>query len=122
MMAIKQVEVKKMSDDDLKDIEELKKVLEVVGKEVPPLIGGILNSVLNKQNAEEYGKQVSEFYKELKNSGMSEENAVELTRRFMESRDPVSLVKKVLSESNIGGDIFSRKKWKDRTEKDEEEE
>lgn len=105
-----------MTDDDVKDIEELKRVLEVVGKEVPSLVSGILNSVLNKQNAEEYAKQVGEFYKELKNSGMSEENAVELTRRFMESRDPASLVKKIIGDSNISSGIFSRKKEEEKDE------
>lgn len=96
-----------MSEDDVKDIEELKKVLEVVGEKVPPLISGLLNSVLNKQNAEEYAKQVSAFYKELKDSGMSEENAMELTRSFMESRDPMTLIKKVIKDYNIGDEIFS---------------
>lgn len=111
-----------MSEDDLKDIEELKKVLEVVGEKVPPLVTGLLNSVLNKQNAEDYAKQVSSFYKELRESGMSEEHAMELTRRFMESRDPMSLIRKILSESDIKSDIFSKKKWKEKFKEHEEEE
>lgn len=113
-----------MSEDDVKDIEELKKVLEVVGEKVPPLISGLLNSVLNQQNAEEYAKQVSSFYKQLKESGMSEENAMKLTREFMESRDPMSLVKKILKDSNIGGDVFSKgkKTWKEGKEEEDEEE
>lgn len=112
-----------MSEDDLKDIEELKKVLEVVGEKVPPLVTGLLNSVLNKQNAEDYAKQVSSFYKELRESGMSEEHAMELTRSFMESRDPMSVIRKILSDSDIRSDIFSGKKRKaEREEEDEDDE
>lgn len=113
-----------MSEEDLKDIEELKKVLEVVGEKVPPLISELLNSVLNKQDAEDFAKQVSSFYTSLKQSGMSEENAMELTREFMASRDPMSLVKKILSGSDIGSDIFSHmgRKGHHRKEDKEEEE
>lgn len=110
-----------MSEDDIKDIEELKKVLEVVGEKVPPLITGLLNSVLNKQNAEDFAKQVSTFYKEMKDSGMDEKDAMALTREFMASRDPMSMIKKVLNESDIGAEIFSKKKG-GRKEKDQEEE
>ena len=113
-----------MSEEDLKDIEELKKVLEVVGEKVPPLISGLINSVLNKQDAEDYAKQVSTFYSSLKESGMSEENAMKLTKEFMASRDPMSLVKKLLSESDVGSEIFSKmgKKGRHKEEDDEEEE
>lgn len=97
-----------MSSEDLKDIEELKKVLEVVGDKIPPLISGLIDSVLNKQNAEDYAKQISSFYKELRESGMSEEHAMELTRDFMKSRDPMSIIKKVLNESDLKEEIFSK--------------
>lgn len=97
-----------MSDEDLKDIEELKKVLEVVGDKIPPLIGGLIDSVLNKQKAEDYAKQISTFYKELKESGMSEEHAMELTREFMKSRDPMSIIRKVLNETDLKEEIFSK--------------
>ncbi len=111
-----------MSEEDLKDIEELKKVLEIVGEKVPPLISGLLNSVLNKQDAEDYAKQVSSFYSSLKESGMSEENAMKLTRDFMASRDPMSLVKKILSGSDIGSEIFSHMGKKGRHGEGHEEE
>lgn len=97
-----------MSDFEVKDIEDLKKVLEVVGDKVPHLITELLNSVLNKQNADDFAKQVSAFYKELKDTGMSEENAMKLTQSFMESRDPMTLIKKVIRDSNLGEEMSSR--------------
>lgn len=110
-----------MADIDVKDIEELKKILEVVGEKVPPLISGLLNSVLNKQNAEEYAKQVSAFYKELKESGMSEENAMELTRSFMESRDPMTLIKKIIKDYNINEEFSFGKKHRNHEKSEEDE-
>lgn len=109
-----------MAEVDIKDIEELKKVLEIVGEKVPPLISGLLNSVLNKQNAEDYAKQVSAFYKELKESGMSEENAMELTRSFMESRDPMTLIKKIIKDYNLGEEFSFGKKRRKHEESEEE--
>lgn len=111
-------------EDDKKskktDIEELSQVLSVVGDKIPKLISDIIDSIYNKQNAEEFSRSVAQFYKNMKESGMSDEKATELTEKFMESRDIASLLKKVLSDSDMFSGKFRHGKKKD--EEDEEEE
>lgn len=102
------------------DIKELAEVLDVVGGKVPKLISDIIDSLMNKQNAEEFAKQVAGFYKNLKDSGMSEENAAELTKKFMESRDVISALKDVLAESGFTkGRSFRFSKEENKEKEDE---
>ncbi|MCL4332165.1 MAG: hypothetical protein M1162_01420 [Candidatus Thermoplasmatota archaeon] len=108
-----------MSEERSTDIRDLKEVLEVVGEKVPPLLSKLLNSVMNKENAEEYAKQVSTFYRELKESGMDEENAMKLTRSFMESRDPVALIKGIIRNVDLDDDFFKRRKNREEEESED---
>jgi len=80
------------------DIEELKNVMNTLKDTVPALIKGIIDALYSAQNAEDFGKQVANFYKAMVEAGMDKEKAYELTREFMESRDVVGIIKKVLSK------------------------
>lgn len=80
------------------DIEELKDVMNTLKDTVPALIKGIADALY--QNAEDFGKQVANFYKAMVEAGMDEEKAYELTKEFMESRDVTGIIKKVLSEGD----------------------
>ncbi len=99
----KKVEIE--MDDDEKDIEEFKELMNTLKDTVPALIKGIVDAIYSEQSAEDFGKQVANFYKSLIDAGMSNEQAFTLTQKFMESRDIVGILKKVLSEGNWG-------KWK----------
>ncbi len=91
--------------NDEKDVEELKEVMNTLKDTVPALIKGIVDALYSSQSAEDFGKQVADFYKSMIEAGMNNEQAFELTKQFMESRDIVGILKKVLSEGNWG-------KWK----------
>ncbi len=82
-------EVMKMSEDE--DIEEFKEVMNT-----------IKDTVYSSQSAEEFGKQVANFYRNLVEAGMDKEQAFQLTKEFMESRDIGGLIKKILSRGNWG--------------------
>ncbi len=90
-----------MNEDDKKDIEEMKEIMNTLKETVPELIKGIVDALYSGQNAEEFGKQVAGFYKSMIDAGMDKSEAYELTRKFMESRDISSLLKKVLSEEGM---------------------
>ncbi len=104
----KEVELERESD-----AQEVKEILEAVRDTVPELIKGIVDALYSGQSAEEFGKQVANFYKSLVDAGMSNDQAFILTQKFMESRDVVGILKKILSEGNWG-------KWKNENVNPEE--
>jgi hypothetical protein len=65
------------------DVEEISEILNVVSKEVPGLIKGIIASVFSEQAGREMGKAAAAFYKELKDAGMPEETAVKMTENYI---------------------------------------
>ena len=87
-----------MSKDE--DIEEFKEVMNTLKETVSQLIKSIVDTVYSSQNAEEFGKQVANFYKEMVNAGMNKEKAYELTKKFMESRDIAGVLNKILAQGN----------------------
>jgi len=98
-------DIKEEIDDDEKDIEELKEIMNTLKNTIPDMIRGIIDALYSGQSAEEFGKQVANFYKSLIDAGMNNEQAFTLTQKFMDSRDVVGILKKILSEGNWG-------KWK----------
>ncbi len=106
-------EERKEVDDDKKDIEEFKEVMSTLRDFIPAMIREIVEALYSGQSAEEFGKQVANFYKSLVDAGMSSEQAFTLTQKFMESRDVVGILKKILSEGNWG-------KWKNENVNPEE--
>jgi hypothetical protein len=67
----------------IEDAEEVKAVLEVVSKQVPALIKGIVGSVFSEDAGRDMGKAAGAFYKELKESGMPDEIAVKMTENYI---------------------------------------
>ncbi len=94
-------EKKKSSAED-EDVREFKEVMNTLKETVPEIIKGIVDAIYSGTNAEEFGKQVANFYKSMVDVGMDKGDAYELTRKFMESRDISGIIKKILSEGNWG--------------------
>jgi hypothetical protein len=69
--------------DNKHDAEELKEVLGVVSTEIPKLLESISNMIYNKDNAENFGKSVAVFYKQMVDAGMDQKQAFELTQKYM---------------------------------------
>ena len=68
---------------DMPDAKELKEILGVVSTEIPKLLESISNMIYNKDNAENFGKSVAAFYKQMVDSGMDQKQAFELTQKYM---------------------------------------
>jgi len=69
--------------EDKEDVEELREVLTIVSEKVPALLNQLADVLYGKDRAQQYAKAVAAFYKELKDAGMSEEKAFQLTQDYM---------------------------------------
>jgi len=88
------------------DAQEVKEIMQVVSVEIPKLLESITNAIYDAKNAENFGKAVAEFYKQMKAAGMDEKQAYELTQKYMTN----------FSLGGMVGQVVSGRKW----EKDED--
>jgi hypothetical protein len=63
--------------------EEISAILAVVSKEIPNLVKGILEAFFSPGSAADIGKAVAAFYKNLKEGGIPEEQALSMTRDYL---------------------------------------
>lgn len=63
--------------------EEISAILAAVSKEVPGLVKGILDAFFSPQAAADIGKAVAAFYKNLREGGIPEEQALAMTRDYL---------------------------------------
>ena len=85
-----------------KDAQEVREILEAVSETVPKLLNEITETLFNPERTKEFGKTVAEFYKTMVENGMPPEQAFELTKKFMDSSSPGSMISQALG--GIGGD------------------
>ena len=69
--------------EKMPDPEKIKEILNVVSEKVPGLLRELSKILYGPEEAKQYGLSVATFYKELKDSGMTDEQAFELTRQYM---------------------------------------
>ena len=65
--------------------EDMKELLDVVSQKIPALLNSLTDVLYGKSAAEKYGQAVSGFFKTLKDSGMTDEQAFKLTEQNMSS-------------------------------------
>ncbi|MFQ5910125.1 MAG: hypothetical protein ACE5IJ_05310 [Thermoplasmata archaeon] len=68
-----------------KDAEEVKEILEVVSEKIPALLNSLTDVLYGKDQAAKYAQAVAGFYKTLKESGMTDDQAFSLTQAYMSS-------------------------------------
>ncbi len=84
---------KEKSIEDFRDVEELRLVLKAISdflRDIKEPISDLLNLILGSLRGDQLGEDVANFYKKLKEAGMSEEQARELTREYFERRMIIS--------------------------------
>jgi|SRR3990170_3738714 len=67
------------------DAEEVKKVIEIAAEKIPALLNSLTDVLYSKDSAAKYGQAVANFYKTLRDSGMTDEQAYRLTEQYMSS-------------------------------------
>lgn len=75
-----------MSDEGKNmDAKELKEILNTVSTEIPKLLEAVGKVFSNPESANQIGKAVAQFYKELIAAGMTPQQAFEMTKDYMAS-------------------------------------
>jgi hypothetical protein len=112
-----------MTEERKHDAQEVKEILGVVSTEIPKLLESISNTIYNSTNAENFGKSVAAFYKQMKEAGMDDKQAYDLTEKFMANFSIGGMVSKVFQRP-WGGDeeIGDRIKEKIKKKLDEDDE
>lgn len=65
------------------DADNVKEILTVVAEKVPALLNSLADVLYGKEQSVKYGQAVAGFYRSLKDSGMADEQAYELTKQYM---------------------------------------
>lgn len=63
--------------------EEISALLAAVSKEIPGLVKGILDAFFSPQAAADLGKAVAAFYKNLREGGIPEDQALAMTKDYL---------------------------------------
>lgn len=85
------------------DPQEIKEILDVVSEKVPKLLEEITDALFSPEKAEKFGETVAKFYKAMIDSGMSPDQAFELTQKFMDSSSPGGMITQALGGLSGGG-------------------
>ncbi len=91
------------------DAKEIKEILGVVSTEIPKLLDSISKTLYNPQNAESLGKSVAEFYKQMREAGMDEKQAYDMTQKFMANFSMGSMISEMLGGAIREGTKADRK-------------
>lgn len=86
------------------DPEKFKDILSFVSEKLPSLLGTLTDAIYGKEASAKFGSAVSNFYKQLKDSGMTDEQAFKLTEQYMSSLNLAGTIAKAISSRNKGED------------------
>ncbi len=87
-----EVEVRSSSSreyEEKSDVEELREVLSAISdflKELKEPLEKLFNTLLSAMDGSKLGEEVAAFYKKLRESGMPEDMAAEMTREYFKTR------------------------------------
>ncbi len=79
------------------DPEQIKDILNFIGEKLPVLLDDLTNAIYGKEASTKFGSAVSNFYRTLKDSGMSDEQAFKLTEQYMSSLNLGGTIAKAIS-------------------------
>jgi hypothetical protein len=85
-----------MEEDE--GVEEVRELLTIVSEKIPALLNDLTDVLFGEKAAEKFARAVAGFYKKLRESGMSEHQAFELTEKYMSNLDIAGMVSKFLTK------------------------
>jgi hypothetical protein len=80
--------------ESMPDPEKIKEILNVVSEKIPGLLKELSSVLYGTSQAKQFGVAVATFYKELKDSGMTDEQAFELTSQYMSTLNLGQMIKR----------------------------
>jgi hypothetical protein len=96
---VKKHEVDNMSEEERGhefQPEDLKEILNVVGEKIPTLLSSLTDAIYGKDASAKFGQAVANFYRTLKDSGMTDEQAFKLTEQYMSSLNLGGILSKAI--------------------------
>ena len=73
--------------------ETIKEILDIVSDKIPGLLKNLSSLLYGPDSAKNYASAAAIFYKELKNAGMNDEQAFELTSQYMSTLNLGNMMK-----------------------------
>lgn len=83
-----------MHKHEMPDAEKIKEILDVVSEKVPGLLQSLSDILYGPEQAKKYASSIAIFYKELKEVGMTDEQAFEMTNNYMSNLNVSGMMKK----------------------------
>src|SRR5947199_9795501 len=95
-----------MTDDgkrhDLRP-EDFKEILNVFGEKIPTLLNSLTDAIYGKDASAKFGTAVANFYRTLKDSGMTDEQAFKLSEQYMSSLNLAGIFSKAMGNRGAAG-------------------
>ena len=85
-------------------VENVKELLNAFSEKIPSLLNSLTDSIYGKEASAKFGTAVANFYKTLKDSGMTDEQAFKLTEQYMSSLNLGGMVAKAFAHRREGED------------------
>jgi len=85
-----------MSDNDMPDPEQLRQMFAVLSEQVPKLLDSVTKVLYGAQEGTKFGESVAAVYKALRDAGMSNEQAFELTKDYMSNLSLGGMLKNIV--------------------------
>ncbi len=77
--------------------DDLKEILNTVSEKIPALLNSLTDTIYGKDASAKFGQAVANFYKTLKDSGMTDEQAFKLTEQYMSSLNLGGMISKAFA-------------------------
>ncbi len=74
------------------NVDEMKQMMALFSEKVPALLSNLADVLYGKEQSLKYGEAVAGFYKTLKDSGMTDEQAYELTKQYMSAMNLPAMI------------------------------
>ena len=87
--------------EKMPDAEEIKEIMQVMSTEIPKLLVSISDTMYKTENAEKFGKSIAIFYKQMRDAGMSEKQAFEMTEQYMNNFSLGGMISNALGGKKI---------------------
>ncbi|MCF6460328.1 hypothetical protein [Clostridium sp. Cult3] len=79
-----------MGEVHANDVKELAEILDTITDKIPQLITGVVNTLYSAEAGKNIGQAVGSLYKELVDSGIPEEAALDMAKSYMLSMKDIS--------------------------------
>jgi len=74
------------------DVKELAEMLDTITDKIPQLITGVVNTLYSAEAGKNIGQAVGSLYKELVESGIPKEAALDMAKSYMLSMKDISAI------------------------------